>query len=529
MAASIKTSGKKHTIRPVDRQRMSSWLLKHLDSKEVPGLRWLPERPGEFRIKWPHQSRHGWSLDDAKLFELWAKHTGRYDERSEDPKKWKANFRCALNSLKDIREVKNRTAKGPNAFKVFRFVDKAFRTTMCQRERFRSNSETSSMHELATVDIGRDQDLTPSPSMEQSPIPDTVLTPTSPTPPITHFTRSSNNIWPNVSSVDTSLPQLPIMETRFPNAPSTYTPLKHTSSTNTSLMLTSVISTPAVQLSTANTPLTHTSATDTPLTRTSTMTTQLPNLSAKDAHLTRVSNANTHLTSLPSSSTSSLNTSVGLTVGIKPALSTAQQSLPKFDKIFPGLGHFEFGKMHRMPLHNSGFKVFPGDKKPETVKQIHFPFTLSNISLPGNDVISTSQTPTPEPTECSSDESDNVELFFIEVDDETPSSVPEGTILFLIKDINGSLEVQRGDDDIYQRDDDTTSRTCGDVQHDNSIVQSHDDVILGDCDIIMHPNGDATIHPNDDFMCQQSQHYGVDVMDIIDDDAFRPLTPPDSN
>lgn len=40
-----------------------------------------------------------------------------------DPKTWKANFRCALNSLPDIEEVKDRSInKGHQAKRVFRML-----------------------------------------------------------------------------------------------------------------------------------------------------------------------------------------------------------------------------------------------------------------------------------------------------------------------------------------------------------------------------------------------------------------------
>lgn len=40
-----------------------------------------------------------------------------------DPKTWKANFRCAMNSLPDIEEVKDRSIKkGNNAFRVYRML-----------------------------------------------------------------------------------------------------------------------------------------------------------------------------------------------------------------------------------------------------------------------------------------------------------------------------------------------------------------------------------------------------------------------
>ena len=41
-----------------------------------------------------------------------------------DHKRWKANFRCALNSLPDVKENKEQgIKKGNNAFKVYRFLD----------------------------------------------------------------------------------------------------------------------------------------------------------------------------------------------------------------------------------------------------------------------------------------------------------------------------------------------------------------------------------------------------------------------
>ena len=44
-------------------------------------------------------------------------------EDATDPKRWKANFRCALNSLPDVKEEKNMSQrKGQDAFKVYRFL-----------------------------------------------------------------------------------------------------------------------------------------------------------------------------------------------------------------------------------------------------------------------------------------------------------------------------------------------------------------------------------------------------------------------
>lgn len=49
---------------------------------------------------------------------------GKYVEgQTCDPKTWKANFRCAMNSLPDIEEVKDKSVnKGHQAMRVFRML-----------------------------------------------------------------------------------------------------------------------------------------------------------------------------------------------------------------------------------------------------------------------------------------------------------------------------------------------------------------------------------------------------------------------
>lgn len=116
-----------------------------------------------FSIPWKHAARHGWEVDkDACLFKQWAIHTGEalrmhyithyaFDRAAEqdtswwstwtwtvafgllgkfregvtqpDPKTWKANFRCAMNSLPDIEEVKDKSInKGCGAVRVYRML-----------------------------------------------------------------------------------------------------------------------------------------------------------------------------------------------------------------------------------------------------------------------------------------------------------------------------------------------------------------------------------------------------------------------
>lgn len=50
-------------------------------------------------------------------------------EIEPDPKTWKANFRCAMNSLPDIEEVKDKSiSKGSTAVRVYRMLPSSAKT-----------------------------------------------------------------------------------------------------------------------------------------------------------------------------------------------------------------------------------------------------------------------------------------------------------------------------------------------------------------------------------------------------------------
>uniref|UniRef100_A0A667YWP8 Interferon regulatory factor n=1 Tax=Myripristis murdjan TaxID=586833 RepID=A0A667YWP8_9TELE len=118
---------------PVERMRMRPWLEEQINSCQIPGLRWVNREKRIFQIPWMHAARHGWDLErDAPLFMKWAIHTGKYQPGVDrpDPKTWKANFRCAMNSLPDIEEVKDKsTKKGTNAFRVYKMLSSSEKTT----------------------------------------------------------------------------------------------------------------------------------------------------------------------------------------------------------------------------------------------------------------------------------------------------------------------------------------------------------------------------------------------------------------
>lgn len=52
----------------------------------------------------------------------WAKVSGRYEEGSEDPAKWKTNFRCALSSTHMFRLECDNSKRGDDPHKVFSVV-----------------------------------------------------------------------------------------------------------------------------------------------------------------------------------------------------------------------------------------------------------------------------------------------------------------------------------------------------------------------------------------------------------------------
>ncbi|XP_067231627.1 interferon regulatory factor 1b isoform X3 [Chanodichthys erythropterus] len=111
---------------PVSRMRMRPWLESRIDSNTIAGLVWVNKEEKMFSIPWKHAARHGWEVDkDACLFKQWAIHTGKFREgvTTPDPKTWKANFRCAMNSLPDIEEVKDKSVnKGCGAVRVYRML-----------------------------------------------------------------------------------------------------------------------------------------------------------------------------------------------------------------------------------------------------------------------------------------------------------------------------------------------------------------------------------------------------------------------
>ena len=89
-----------------------------INSGRFPGLEWINKEKDVFRVPWIHAKKRGYDRKrDAAIFREWAIHSGKYREDG-DPTTWKINFRCAINGLKDIMEIKDMQQEDCRVYKV---------------------------------------------------------------------------------------------------------------------------------------------------------------------------------------------------------------------------------------------------------------------------------------------------------------------------------------------------------------------------------------------------------------------------
>jgi hypothetical protein len=93
-------------------------IYRMINSGRFTGLDWLDEDKTIFKVPWIHPEEPGYDQErDAALFREWAMHSGKYRQDS-DPTVWKINFRCAINGLKDIMEIKDMQTEDCRVYKV---------------------------------------------------------------------------------------------------------------------------------------------------------------------------------------------------------------------------------------------------------------------------------------------------------------------------------------------------------------------------------------------------------------------------
>lgn len=118
-------------------ERMRDWLIRQINSGKFPGLEWLNEEKNVFKVPWIHAKKRGYNRErDAALFRAWAMHSGKYRDES-DPTVWKINFRCAINGLKDIQEIKDMQTEDCRVYRVHPSTGRK-RSRCAKRARFSS-------------------------------------------------------------------------------------------------------------------------------------------------------------------------------------------------------------------------------------------------------------------------------------------------------------------------------------------------------------------------------------------------------
>lgn len=129
------------------RMLMREWLEVNANVGCMSGLKWLDKDLGLVQISWKHGSRAGWNRSDVEVFESWALHTGKFNPKKSDCKRWKANFRCALNSLPDVVEIKEKcNTRSRNPYKVYRLLPPHRVTKQSKLKKLRSSDEYILQH-----------------------------------------------------------------------------------------------------------------------------------------------------------------------------------------------------------------------------------------------------------------------------------------------------------------------------------------------------------------------------------------------
>ena len=129
---------------------MKNWIIDQVNSRQFPGLEWVNKEQNKFKVPWRHAKKKGYNRDrDAALFKEWAIFTGKFAKHS-DPTIWKINFRCALNSLKDIEECKEEHTETYKVYKILPFPQKGKKVQRKDIPRHVSKHES-----LASINFGR--------------------------------------------------------------------------------------------------------------------------------------------------------------------------------------------------------------------------------------------------------------------------------------------------------------------------------------------------------------------------------------
>ncbi|NXV76521.1 IRF3 factor, partial [Atlantisia rogersi] len=114
--------------RTTQKLRFAPWLLSAISSGNYRGLCWTDPSRKAFRIPWKHNARKDVTSSDLEVFKVggmgspaatFRSSSGRYEGHTDDPAKWKTNFRCALKSTHMFLELEDHSKCSDDPHKVF--------------------------------------------------------------------------------------------------------------------------------------------------------------------------------------------------------------------------------------------------------------------------------------------------------------------------------------------------------------------------------------------------------------------------
>ncbi|KAL4622682.1 interferon regulatory factor 7 isoform X2 [Arapaima gigas] len=124
--------------------QFSQWLIEQVGSGSYEGLCWVAK--DKFRIPWKHNSRKDCSDKDSLIFKEWAMVSGKYYENPYDKAKWKTNFRCALNSLKQFVMVEDHSKQSVDPHKVYQIVHSEYNYEDQNHQDIMTNSDVPNIY-----------------------------------------------------------------------------------------------------------------------------------------------------------------------------------------------------------------------------------------------------------------------------------------------------------------------------------------------------------------------------------------------
>ncbi|XP_072322230.1 interferon regulatory factor 7 isoform X2 [Scyliorhinus torazame] len=92
------------------------WLIQQVNGGCYHGLCWLDLNKARLRIPWKHAGRQDLCEVDYSIFKAWAIVSGKF---TEGPRKWKTNFRCALNSNDSFTLIDDNSKESSDPHKVY--------------------------------------------------------------------------------------------------------------------------------------------------------------------------------------------------------------------------------------------------------------------------------------------------------------------------------------------------------------------------------------------------------------------------